>query len=45
MTLCGTLHVVVAFLSITEYTGSAGLNLPHDVHEYLEELRRVRGGS
>ena len=30
---------------LMEYTGSQGLHLPSDVQEYLEELRRLRGGS
>jgi hypothetical protein len=30
---------------LMEYTGSQGLSLPSDVQEYLEELRRLRGGS
>lgn len=30
---------------LTEYTGSQGTRVPSDVQEYLEELRRLRGGS
>jgi hypothetical protein len=30
---------------LTEYTGSQGLRLPSDIQEYLEEIRRLRGGS
>jgi hypothetical protein len=29
---------------VTAYTGSAGLHLPHEVQEYLEELRRLHSG-
>jgi hypothetical protein len=30
---------------LTAYTGSQGTRVPPDVEEYLEELRRLRGGS
>ena len=30
---------------LTEYTGSLGTRVPSDVQEYLDELRRLLGGS
>jgi hypothetical protein len=30
---------------LTEYTGSQGTRVPPDVQEYLDDLRRLRGGS
>jgi hypothetical protein len=30
---------------LAEYTGSSGRDLAQDIQEYLEELRRLRGGS
>jgi hypothetical protein len=30
---------------LTEYTGSLGVDVPPEVQDSLEELRRLRGGS
>jgi len=36
---------VLTMYILTEYTGSQGTRVPPDVQEYLDDLRRLRGGS
>jgi hypothetical protein len=43
--IAGKAYDVLTMYILTEYTGSLGTRVPSDVQEYLDELRRLLGGS